>query len=97
MRNTIKRIVTLLLVAMMALAVLTACSKTCADCGEKATETHKIDGKKMHFCENCYETASKCEFCGKASEKIYKDDDLGSGYLCQDCYDGMKALENLFS
>lgn len=57
MRNSINRIVTLLLVAMMSLAVLTACGKReCDLCGKEANTTSmKIGSEKRHLCEECYE------------------------------------------
>ena len=57
MRKTFKRIVTLLLVAMMALVVLTACGKReCDLCGKEAkTKVLKVEGEKKHLCEECYD------------------------------------------
>ena len=70
----------IVLLAVMLLSLLAGCKKNiCQYCGEEN-------------CDSC--TTFTCESCGKEKAgKQYKDTLLGKSYLiCQECYDGLKAI-----
>lgn len=85
----LKKMISLLIVALVSVSILTACSSTvdepCMYCSQSPSkEYEKSDGTSVYVCENC---SSICMICG--SEKATKNYEslLGIVFVCNDCYE----------
>lgn len=98
-----KRILCLLLLAVMVATMLCACGKfTCSICKEsKSGEQHnvKVNKRQLVLCEDCYKLASyTCTIC--------KQEKIGDRYdsviankpvtMCPDCRADWEELRDLF-
>ena len=84
-----KRFGCLLMSAVLALSMLTACVPTvdepCAYCNNRPSkEYEKRDGSLFYVCEEC---SSKCMLCGDEKAEKHYESLLGIVFVCDDCYE----------
>lgn len=90
-----KRFWTLLMVFTLSFSMVGCGSQKCDECGDVITgKSYKVDGDIL--CKSCAKFT--CSLCGEkkyGERHTYKV--LGEkGIVCDDCYDAIKALEDLF-
>lgn len=84
----LKKLVCLVMVAILTVSILTACSSTvdkpCMYCNHSpSNEYKKSDGTSVYVCENC---SSTCMICGREKATKHYESLLGIVFVCDDCY-----------
>ena len=83
-----KKVGCLLMAAVLALSMLTACGSTvnepCEYCHHSPSKKYKkSDGTPFYVCEEC---SSTCMICGREKAKKHYESLLGIIFVCDDCY-----------
>lgn len=84
--NTVKRVMSSLLVIAALAMILSACgsSEPCESCGNTPTKayTNNYSGEKEYYCSRC---SSDCAFCSKKATRHYTSL-IGIIFVCDGCY-----------